>query len=111
MFLTTNAEWKVRVTQEIKTFIVKYASAESDENESLAARLSNIPPHVWEDEMPAIDLCLRETIRIVQTSVFLRRNLGKDVVIGGHRVKHGDFVVYPTADIHHNPDIYPDPFK
>lgn len=113
MFLHTNPEWKARVVQEIQTFITKYApdTSDSDRPESLGTRLSHIPPNVWENEMPAIDLCLRETIRIVQTSVLIRRNTGDDLLIGGHKVKRGDFIIYPTSDAHHNPEIYPEPLK
>ena len=110
MYLGTRPEWKVKVIEEVRSFVAKYTTS-AQPSESLATRLSRVPPSVWEEEMPLTDLCLRETIRLVQSSVFLRRNVGEDMVVNGHKINPGDFLVYPVADVHHNPEIYKDPLK
>jgi sterol 14-demethylase len=115
MYLGVHHEWKIKVSEEIRSFIAKYASPSDGADTKLstttvASRLSCVPPSVWEDEMPITELCLRETIRLVQSSVFLRRNVSdKDIVIDERRIEPGTFVVYPSADANHNPAIYPDP--
>ena len=119
MFIARNPEWKAKIQGEVQSFVMKYAPEPSkngndnDQLKSLADQLSKIPASVWEEEMTLTDLCLRETIRLVQSSVFLRRNMTphSEVDVGGHKVKFGDFVVYPSADVHHNAAIYESPQK
>ncbi|KAG6887785.1 hypothetical protein C0995_012765 [Termitomyces sp. Mi166 len=40
---------------------------------------------------------------------FLRRNLGKDMEIEGATIRRGEFVAFSGADVHHDPEIYPEP--
>ncbi|KAH8110758.1 cytochrome P450 [Phellopilus nigrolimitatus] len=110
MYLGTNPEWKTKVINELKSLISQYAPS-ADPSESLASRLSQIPVQVWEDSMVTTDLCLHETIRIVTNLVFYRQNIGNDTVLGGHKIKRGEFVLYPTSDVHLNPEIYSDPLR
>ena len=72
-------------------------------------RLSTIPLDGWEDEVPSLDLIIRETLRISGSSAALRRNVGKDIQAGGATIKRGDFLVYAVNDVNLNPDIYTDP--
>jgi len=115
MFLATNVEWKNKVEAEVEAFNAAFASHAGDSKAKdtlnhLAAEFSKIPLSIWEEELSVIDLCLRESIRIVQSAVFLRRNLSKgSIEIDGYTIGPGDFVVYPTADIHHNNNVYPNP--
>jgi len=41
----------------------------------------------------------------------MRRNVGPDIYIDGKVIPTGTLVVYPLADVHLNPTIYPDPWK
>jgi cytochrome P450 len=64
--------------------------------------------------MPATDLVLRETIRLVVNGTTLRRNLpgpgGSLKIPGGvGEVPNGTFVAYNLSDAHMNPSIYTDP--
>ena len=117
MYLATDPVWKAKVGDEVQKFIARYApgieTADSeDQIDNLAAQLSKVPGTVWEEEMELTDLCLRETIRMAQSSVFLRRNITPDEIkVGGSPLPSGEFVAYPSADGHHNPAVYEDPSR
>lgn len=114
LYLGTNPEWKNKVLAETRTFIAKYVKPGS--TASLSEQLAQVPPQVWEDEMSVLDICLRETIRIVMTGSALRRALPNadgepDIAFGGKMVKPGTFLAYPVTTVHLDPSIYPDPEK
>ncbi|TDL20337.1 cytochrome P450 [Rickenella mellea] len=107
LYLLNNPTWKAKATEEIRSFIAKYAKSGG----SLADQLAQVPPGVWDEEMPVLDVCLRETIRVIMSGPALRRNFGDDIVINGHKIPRGAFLAFPMASAHHDPNIYPDPFK
>jgi sterol 14-demethylase len=73
------------------------------------ARLATIPLNVWEEELPSLEVIIRETLRLSGSTTFFRRNIAKDIQIGDATIRRGDFLVYPSADANHNPDIYTNP--
>ncbi|KAF8069216.1 cytochrome P450 [Lyophyllum atratum] len=108
LYLGMNAEWKKKVAAEVQTLIANHTNTLS--TEPLHKRLSSIPMQAWEDEMPAMDAVIRETLRLIAGSgIFLRRNLIKDFDVDGVKIKKGDFLAYVAADVHLNPEVYPDP--
>ena len=78
-------------------------------NEPLHQRLASIKVSAWEEEMPALELIIRETLRISISGLAFRRNLLEDMTLAGGLVKTGDFVAYSLADVHLDPEIYPQP--
>ena len=72
-------------------------------------RLSTIPLDAWEDELPSLDLIIRETLRISRSATVFRRNIEKDMQVGEATIKRGDFLAYTSSDVHLNPDIYTNP--
>ncbi|GLB42457.1 putative cytochrome P450 [Lyophyllum shimeji] len=109
LYLGMNAEWKKKVAAEVQALMANHTDTLS--TEPLHKRLSSIPMQAWEDEMPALDAVIRETLRLIAGSgIFLRRNLLKDFDVEGVKIKKGDFLAYVAADVHLNPEIYPDPF-
>ena len=78
---------------------------------TLYEKLAAIPLSAWEDELPILDACTRETQRIMLSKVVLRRNMGEDVKIGKQVIERGDFLAYSLGDVHLNPEYYPNPFK
>jgi cytochrome P450 len=56
-------------------------------------------------------MLLRETLRIAQPHVAMRRNVGPEMYIDGKVIPTGTLVVYPFANVHLNPAMYPDPWK
>jgi len=106
LFLDANPRWKARVATEIKAFLGK----NSQEGETISSRMLAVSPSAWEDELPVIDLVIRETIRLVVTGAAMRRNVDKAVVVDGKVIEKGAFLLYPLAELHFDPDIYTDPY-
>ena len=80
-------------------------------NEPLHQRLASIHVSAWEEEMPVIELIIRETLRMSVNGLTLRRNLVEDLTFSGGLVKPGDFLAYSLADVHLDPEIYSSPNK
>ena len=78
---------------------------------TLHEKLAVVPISAWENELPIIDACTRESLRISFVNVALRRNLREEIKIGEQVVKRGDFLVYSPADVQLNPEYYPEPYK
>ena len=100
-------EWKAKVAAEIQALLAKHTNTDAP----LHDRLASIPLSVWETELPMIDAVLRETQRLTMGSTALRRNLGDAVKVDNKIIRTGDFLAYPLADVHANPDIYSEPMK
>lgn len=66
---------------------------------------------MWDDELPVLELVIRETLRLSISGTALRRNLIDELTIANGHVNKGDFVAYSLADVHMNPDIYDQPEK
>ena len=115
LYLGANPVWKEKVLSQTRSFVTKYANAGS--KASLSSQLAQVPPKVWEEEMSALDLCLRETIRLTLTGTTFRRVMPSgqgtddagDVVFKGKKVSPGSFVAYPVTDPHLDPQIYTNP--
>lgn len=71
----------------------------------LHERLGAIPLKAWETELPALELCIQETLRLTATGAALRRNTYGDLPVAGKIVKRGWFMVYSAGDVHLNPGI------
>ncbi|KAF8996245.1 cytochrome P450 [Cyathus striatus] len=107
IYLASNPEWMKKVKAEINELIALHTdSALSDPHYK---RLSEIPIAVWEDEMPVVDIVVRETIRLSVTGTALRQNITEYVIVDGHRIEKGEFMAYSIYDSHMNPDIYQNP--
>ncbi|KAG6860941.1 hypothetical protein C0995_005771 [Termitomyces sp. Mi166 len=107
LYLGMNPEWREKVYAEVQALLTHHSDALP--SQPLHQRLASIPMQAWEDEMPVLDSVIRETLRVVATGTLLRRNLGKDVEIEGSTIRRGDFLAFSSADVHHNPEIYPEP--
>ncbi|RDB26903.1 Sterol 14-demethylase [Hypsizygus marmoreus] len=107
LFLSYNKEWKKKVSDEVQSLIKMHTNTTS--SDPLHKRLSAIPVSAWEEEMPAMDTVIRETIRIVMNGAALRRNVIDDLHLGGKAVPKGNFMAYQLTDAHLNPEIYTDP--
>ena len=104
--LAVHSDWRERCRKEIREFLSRH----SDSKSSLCERVKVVPVSAWEDELPTLDACIRESQRVAITATLLRRNLC-DNKIGGRVLKRGDFLAYSMSDVHFNPEYYPDPLK
>lgn len=55
IFLDQVPEWKDKAIQEIRSLLDKHAPITEDAD-STAERFSRIPPQVWENEMPVLEV-------------------------------------------------------
>ena len=78
---------------------------------TLHEKLTAVPLSAWEEELPTLDACIRETQRASLSAVLLRRNVREEIKAGGQIVRRGDFLAYSAVDVHLNPEYYPDPHK
>lgn len=58
-----------------------------------------------------LDAIIRETTRMAQPHVAMRRNLGPELYINNKIIPTDAYVVYPFSDVHLDPEIYPDPWR
>ncbi|KAK3202400.1 hypothetical protein GRF29_161g1074532 [Pseudopithomyces chartarum] len=109
VFLSLNPSWMSRVRTEVQTAIRKHART-TDCSATTIDKLASIPLDVWETELPAIEVCLRECIRLTATGATFRRNVsGQDIQIGEEVIPKDVYVAYSFNDTHQDPDIYPNP--
>ena len=107
VYLSFHDDWKAKAKAEIDALVNKHTTNSS--NEPLHQRLASIHVSAWEEEMPVLDLIIRETLRLSFNGLSLRRNLSEDLTFSGCLVRPGDFVAYSLADVHLNPEIYSRP--
>ncbi|KAJ7081264.1 cytochrome P450 [Mycena epipterygia] len=109
LYISMDAEWKAKATAEICALLGKYSASNTD---ALHTRLASIPLAAWEDELPALDAVIRETLRLVMGGVALRRNIVPgELAVGAETLAPGEFLAYALADVHLDPAIYPDPLR
>ena len=108
--LAIHPEWREKCKKEIQDLLSRHLD-DSLSPATLHEKLAAVPVSAWEDELPILEACTRESQRIIVTGTTLRRNLRKEMKIGEQVVKQGDFLVYSLADVHLNPEYYPEPYK
>ncbi|KAF7968863.1 hypothetical protein HWV62_29186 [Athelia sp. TMB] len=116
IYLAAHPEWKAKATAEIQAMLSRHAPSSKD---PLHERLGAIPLKAWETELPALELCIQETLRLTATGAALRRNTYGDLPVAGKIVKRGWFMVHIRkqplillADIYTSPmDFDPDRYS
>lgn len=116
MFLGCHPEWKAKAAQEIQNLLASHplpTQLHPNQNykPSLSTHLSMISVPAWESQTPILDGFIRETLRLAQPHIAMRRNVGPDVYIGDKVVPTGAYVLYPFSDVHLDPGIYEDPWR
>ena len=101
-------EWREKCKKEIRELFLRHYG---DSSGTLREKLSAVPVSAWEDELPILDACTRESHRMAFNIASTRRNVGEDIKFGGKVVARGDFLTYPMSEVHRNPDYYPQPDK
>ncbi|KAG2069970.1 cytochrome P450 [Suillus decipiens] len=107
IYLEANPKWKLLVQNEARQL---YEDSQTlgpyhDTPQQLLTMTS------IEKQTPIIDCCISETLRMLFTCPFLRKNVGDDIFVDQKCVPHGVYVMFPTADLHGNPCFYPEPNK
>ena len=107
--LAIHPEWKEKCKKEIQGLLSRHV--DDSPFATLHEKLAAVPVSAWEDELPILEACTRESQRIIVTGITLRRNFQKEMKIGEQVLKRGDFLLYSLADVHLNPEYYPEPYK
>ena len=110
MHLVVHKEWRWECKKEIQDMLSRHLG-DSASFSTTYDKLSAIPLEAWEDELPTLDACSRESQRLSFTGALLRRNVREDIDISGKVVKRGDFLAYSMGGAHLNPEYYPEPHK
>lgn len=108
-YLANNDTWMQRVRDEIDQVADRHCP---DNSLPMKDRVMRIPIEAWEAEFPIIDLCLKESIRLQLKGTAFRKNLtNQDIAINkrGEVIPPGAYAALATADIHYDPNIYPEP--
>ena len=108
--LAIHPEWREKCKQEIRDLISRHFDG-SLSSAALYEQLAAVPISAWEDELPILEACIRESQRMIATGVAFRRNVREEIKIGGQVVKRGDFLMYSVAEVQLNPEYYPEPYK
>ncbi|GAM91125.1 hypothetical protein ANO11243_091720 [Dothideomycetidae sp. 11243] len=110
MFLAANAEWRDACRREVETIATKH---DADTSRPLSERLVAVPLTAWESDFPIGEACLRETIRMNSCGTAFRQNLSDQPVqiADGEVIPSGWFATCAMADVHYNPEFYPDPTR
>ena len=106
--LATHPEWREKCKKEIQDLISRHFNGPL--SATLYEKLVTVPLSAWEDELPTLEACTRESHRIVHTSLTLRR-IVREIKIGEQVARRGDFFAYSLADVHLNSEYYPEPHK
>lgn len=107
LYLGDNGDWRQRAISEVQSMVSAHSGTIG--TEPFHKQLASVPLSAWEDELPALNLIIRETIRLSISFVFLRRNLKTDIDAEGLHIAKGDFLIYLAADVHMNENIYSRP--
>ena len=108
--LAIHSEWKEKCKKEIQDLLSRHLGGTLS-SAKLSEKLGAIPVSSWEDELPVLEACTRESQRLAINGVTLRRNVREEIRIGEQVVRRGDFLAYPVGDVHLNPEYYPEPYK
>ena len=103
-------EWRAKCKKEIRDLLSRHLNGPLT-SAPLQEKLAAVPISAWEDELPILDACIRETQRIANSGTLIRRNVREETKIGEQVVKRGDFLAYSMAEVHLNPEYYPEPYK
>jgi len=63
------------------------------------------------NEMPYMDMVIQESQRVYPPIIRLDRVCNKDYQYGDIKISKGQVISVPIWALHHDPDLYPDPFK
>ncbi|KAL9097480.1 MAG: hypothetical protein Q9165_000376 [Trypethelium subeluteriae] len=111
-FLAHQPEWQNKVRKEMNDAIEKYAAPDT-KGRPVEERLASLPLEIWESKFPAVDLCVKESIRLNLMGCGYRRNISdKPIEIPGSKgevIPAGHFATYHLADIHMDPYSFPEP--
>ncbi|KAJ6518243.1 cytochrome P450 [Mycena vitilis] len=107
--LATHPTYLAQVRQELEKFVAQF---EPDDSLPISARLQSITYEDWikPANLPIINRCLRETLRLrIATPLHRLNDSGADIDLGGTLVPAGTILTFHSSFLHHNEDMYTAP--
>jgi cytochrome P450 len=113
VYILQNPVWHDRVRAEIDAFVrTHHVGAIPQPGGILAESLGDVPLSAWDGNLPILDMCIQETVRLVADGVLPRRLAGTDPVqLNGRTILPGDFVLVPTQPHNLDPELHDDPLE
>lgn len=108
-FLADNLECREKCRDEVNVALSKYRRSPKQSSNDI---LATLPLQAWESDFPILLSCLQETLRIISTGTFFRKNIsGYDIPIGSSDVvvPDGSYAAYLPDNMHMNPRLYENP--
>ena len=109
--MAMHPDWQEKVFQEIVAAADRHSS---EADGALIDRLKMIPLSTWEANMPALQLCLYEVIRVWTSFAVGRLNVSDNAIpIPGSDevIPPKTFAVYNSTELNFNPKLFPSPEK
>jgi sterol 14-demethylase len=106
--LDVNPEWKRRCQKEARDLIIKHVGPNASDL-PVHEQIASLPMDALEEEMPILDACVREAMRVHFTLTALRRNINDDLRVGDKVIEKGAFIAYNVTDANLDSRIYPQP--
>ncbi|KAG9006506.1 hypothetical protein FRB94_014338 [Tulasnella sp. JGI-2019a] len=108
--LAAHPEWMAKVRAEIVQLGAKYAPIQ-DRQATVTKQLLSVPLEAWETELPILELCVRESLRMYLQAPMMRKNMSSEQIIidGDEVVSPGAVMLFYTGAVMMNPGIYKDP--
>ena len=134
VYVLSNPEIRAQVQKEVVGIIESSTASAED---SLSTRIAQVPLEAWDSELPFLEKCIRETLRLNLVGSAPRKNVGKeDIVMGTDQngksklilytivrlsrrspshaeyvVRPGEYAVHLPSLVHLDEKLYPDPMK
>lgn len=106
IYLELHKEWKDRVASEVAAFL-RDTGCHTSQN--LRDDMARVPLSLMDDKMEAVELVTNEVLRLIASGPFIRRNIGDDLTVDDITIPKGTFIMFPAADLHRNPEMFPKP--
>ncbi|KAJ3217913.1 hypothetical protein HDU67_007064 [Dinochytrium kinnereticum] len=112
VFLLNQPDWTARILAELETACVHHAAAVNKPAyiQPGVPDLSVLPLSAFEKEMPSLNACISETLRMITSGgTMLRRVVKPGIIVEGFELPPGSILSYASADTHLNENYYKDP--
>jgi cytochrome P450 family 3 subfamily A len=63
------------------------------------------------NDMPFMDMVIEETLRLYPPVIRIDRVCNRDYEYGGIKIPKGQIITVPIWALHHDPELYPDPYQ
>merc|ERR1711894_378687 len=98
------------------SFLCYNLACNQDKQEKLYQEIVDVlgdkdPDYDMLKKMPYLQMCVDESLRLFPPAQKTDRVCNQDITINGFKFEKDMLVGIPTWCIHHNPEIYPDPYE